>query len=127
EENGYQTALKEQLLSEKLLRIKPIKNIKDKYTRIIGISTFFENGKVFVDEHMREFIEEYLFYPDSPHDDLLDAIEMAISQISQVTEKPSIISSSGRRGRNSILEGYDAGHYTSFPTGRSLRNLLDKY
>ncbi|HPZ07731.1 MAG TPA: phage terminase large subunit [Candidatus Eremiobacteraeota bacterium] len=79
EENGYQQSLKEQLLSQSLLKIKPIKNFKDKYTRIIGMSTYFENGKIYITENMQNLIEELLFYPDTAHDDLLDALEMAIS------------------------------------------------
>ncbi len=106
EENGYQAALKEQVLNERLLRIKPVKNIKDKYTRIIGLSTYFENGKIFIDENMKELIEEYLFYPDSPHDDLLDALEMAIGLIGSSSSTSIVTSKARRNTMQDKLRGY---------------------
>jgi len=78
EENGYQSSLKEQLLSQELLRIKPVKNKKDKYSRIISLSTYFENGKIYMQKNMQNLIEELLYYPEVAHDDLLDALEMTI-------------------------------------------------
>lgn len=81
EENGYQVALKEQVLSEQLLPIKPVKNYSDKYTRIISLTPHFWNGKIYTDKKDTDFIEEYMEYPDGAHDDQLDAFEMSIRDI----------------------------------------------
>lgn len=77
EENGYQAALKEQALTQKRIPFKPIKNISDKYTRILTLTPDFENGKVFISENFKDYIEEYEYYPESAHDDQLDCTEMA--------------------------------------------------
>ena len=78
EENGYQEALKQQVLTQDRIPFKPITNIADKYTRIITIAPDFENGKIFISENFLDFIEEYSFYPEGAHDDMLDALEMAL-------------------------------------------------
>lgn len=91
EENGYQAALKEQTLTQERIPFKPIKNSTDKYTRILTLTPDFENGKVFISENFKDYIEEYEFYPESAHDDQLDCTEMAFRLISKApsTERPA--------------------------------------
>jgi predicted phage terminase large subunit-like protein len=82
EDVAYQRALPQQVLSQEILPIKPIKRVGDKVTRIIGISPFFENGMIKVPgTHMEldNFRDEYLHFPRGRHDDILDALEIAVN------------------------------------------------
>ena len=47
------------------------------------IKEYFENGKIFLSESMQALIEEYLYYPESSHDDLLDALEMSLQFVNR--------------------------------------------
>lgn len=65
------------------LPLRGIKNLKDKQLRIQSLQSMFENGKILLRRDMREFIEdEYDIYPNSDHDDMLDALEVAVRNTS---------------------------------------------
>lgn len=97
EVNAYQKALKQQVVKDALIPIKQLDHRGDKYTRIMSMSPFFENGQVYLrmaldDEpayidqtrlpqirmhaKMKKFYEQAVTYNASAaHDDLLDATQ----------------------------------------------------
>jgi len=90
ETNFMQKAVLEYLDEFSWLPLKGIKQMIKKDERLAPMQTYFERGRVFVDPTDRgykEFLIEYLNYPNAKHDDVLDALEMAISLASQT--KPS--------------------------------------
>ena len=81
ESNAYQQALPQQLKKTSMLRIKEVKRTKDKVTRITSAFVHFENGKILLPENHSElenFINEYVYFPQGKHDDMLDSVELAI-------------------------------------------------
>lgn len=101
EEVGFQRALRQQLLRERFLPLKALNvgPLTAKSTRIIEMDTHFEAGKVYIrkalpDEagspdfsgtlpwrihhSMVRFFEQAVQYPDGAHDDLLDAMQLAL-------------------------------------------------
>ena len=80
EVNAYQQTLY-QALQNSMLPVLPRENLKDKVTRIMSVSPYFETKRVLVRRDMHDWISEYLQFPDAPHDDLLDATEMAVRDI----------------------------------------------
>ncbi len=78
--NAYQQTLY-QALQNSMLPVLPRENLKDKVTRIMAVSPYFETKRVLVRREMHDWIGEYLQFPDAPHDDLLDATEMAVRDI----------------------------------------------
>lgn len=113
EGNGFQHVLIQQVFRKALVPIREIKHLsrRRKQIRIEGMSTFFEQGKIFIrkctereakrdsltgvpvtelgynyDETRMaivhpafwDFYEQLMTYPRSEHDDILDALEMAI-------------------------------------------------
>ena len=57
---------------------KKIKQRTDKVTRISGISPLVENGTIKFKKDQVELLDEMIEFPASQHDDILDALEMAI-------------------------------------------------
>lgn len=87
EANFMQKAILEFLDEFSWLPLKGIKQMKKKEDRLAPMETYFERGRVFVDPDTRgykEFLVEYLNFPNAKHDDVLDALEMAISLATQV-------------------------------------------
>ena len=81
ESNAYQQALPQQLKKTSLLPIKEVKRTKDKVTRITSAFVHFENGKILLPEkhpELENFINEYIYFPQGKHDDMLDSVELAI-------------------------------------------------
>ena len=81
ESNAYQQALPQQLKKTSMLRIKEVKRTKDKVTRITSAFVHFENGKILLPENhfeLENFINEYVYFPQGKHDDMLDSVELAI-------------------------------------------------
>jgi len=86
EDVAYQRALPQQVLAEHVLPVKAVKRVSDKVTRLLKVSTLFENGLVFLPknhEHYESFKDEYLHFPHGRHDDMLDATELALTLASQ--------------------------------------------
>ncbi len=107
---GYQEALQQQIMNQALIPIVPIKKRGDKTLRITRMTPFFEQGKVLlraaddnepgsidpeigvkVHTGMKDLLTELMQYPRTAHDDLLDALEMALSlgQLSPGVQKIS--------------------------------------
>lgn len=84
ETNQYQLALKQQVLSERILPIKEIVSIKNKTERIRVGSINYENGLVYVPiDHPQydNFMEEYRVFDEAEHDDMLDSTDIAMKII----------------------------------------------
>ncbi len=82
ETNVYQKVLATQLQASTLLPIMGKVTVRDKVQRILGsLSPHFESKHLVVRRDMADFISEYLEFPDSTHDDMLDALEFAVSYI----------------------------------------------
>ena len=79
---SYQSALA-QALTGTGLPVIPCKTVKDKITRIMNISPYFENRTIKCKEDQDDFIEEYVKWDGehSAHDDLLDALCLATQDI----------------------------------------------
>ena len=79
ESNAYQRALPQELRRSNLLPLHEIKTTRDKHIRMIALSYYFENRKIYIKEDMADFINEYISYEKggkSP--DQLDALDFAI-------------------------------------------------
>ncbi len=102
EEVGFQRALRQQIWSERALPIKPMNNggTGKKSLRITALDTHFEAGHVYIrkatnDEvggfdfsgtlpwkihhNVLPLFQQLVEYPDSAHDDMADALEMAFN------------------------------------------------
>lgn len=79
ESNAYQVSIQQHLFATTPLPVRASKTLKDKATRFIAMSANFENGRVRISEDIDdEFITEWTEFPDSKHDDCLDAVEKAL-------------------------------------------------
>lgn len=67
-----------------ILEIKPD---QDKFRRILKLQPFVENHRVFFRRSQKELIDELLRFPKGEHDDLIDALAMAVKL---ATETPEI-------------------------------------
>jgi predicted phage terminase large subunit-like protein len=79
EATGYQAALSQVLAGRTPLPVRQMFPHKDKLTRAWRLSALFENGKVFFGKRQEVLSDELLVFPDGDHDDLFDALEMAVS------------------------------------------------
>ncbi len=101
ETNAFQMALKQQIVKDAVIAVKGLHHSGDKYTRIMSMSPFFENGQVYcrqaldneegwidavrlpgvrIHAKFRKFYEQAVTYgATAAHDDLLDGLENAIS------------------------------------------------
>lgn len=80
---AYQEAFKylideESKKSGAYLPTRKIKQKTDKITRISGISPLVENGTLHFKKEQVELIDEMLEFPNGTHDDILDALEIAV-------------------------------------------------
>lgn len=81
EANAYQAAQVEELMRSTKVRVRAVTTTKDKVTRFLKLSALFEAGKVhFRRGQMDDLIEQLLLAPEGAHDDLVDALELAVSQ-----------------------------------------------
>lgn len=78
ETTAYQEALA-QHLAGKGLPIERVKPDRDKVRRVMRVSPLFENGQVYLPRGLHDFEEELLTFPHGVHDDIVDAMEMALS------------------------------------------------
>ena len=99
EKNQYQQALYQHIRDNSTLPVVPVQTVKDKATRMLGISPYFEQRRIYIRDTMVEFEKEYLQFPKSEHDDILDALDIALTPIKQNTRpidrsklKPTAIS-----------------------------------
>jgi predicted phage terminase large subunit-like protein len=78
---AYQAAVPQMLKECTSLPIKDIKTIRDKVTRFTTRFVVFENSKIFLknDHPLNDtFLDEFVYFPKSKHDDLLDSLEIAL-------------------------------------------------
>lgn len=82
EQVGYQEALIQELKRTSGCKIIPVKPTRDKTSRLMSVSGFFESGKVHFLKKQTEVVNQLLtFSPDNnDHDDLVDACVYAIAQ-----------------------------------------------
>lgn len=79
ESNAYQAAQVEELRRTTAVRVRDVKTTKDKVTRFLRLSARFEAGQVFLRRGvMEELVEQLLLVPEGAHDDLVDALELAV-------------------------------------------------
>jgi predicted phage terminase large subunit-like protein len=86
ESNASQQALPQQLKDSTMLPINEVNRTKDKVTRISAGFIHFENGKVFLPENHHElenFVNEYVYFPQGKHDDMLDSMELALQLVKE--------------------------------------------
>lgn len=80
ETNAYQDAQYQKLKEEERgIQLRPLVTLKDKVTRAWKLSPRFENKHVYFVGHHVELIEELVLMPSGRHDDLFDALEIAIN------------------------------------------------
>jgi predicted phage terminase large subunit-like protein len=79
---AYQQALVQQTLRlPGFLPIVPLLATGKKTIRILSMAPLFKIGRIKIQKHQRDFIDEWLDYDSqkkNPHDDCLDAVEMAL-------------------------------------------------
>jgi predicted phage terminase large subunit-like protein len=80
---GYQMALSQVLSERTLLPVKPIVTHKNKIARAWRLSALFESGKILLGPGQEELMDELLEFPNGEHDDLFDALEMAVATAHQ--------------------------------------------
>ncbi len=101
ETNAYQMALKQAVIRDSMAVVKGLHHSGDKYTRIMTMAPYFENGQVYcraaveredawidqarlpnvrIHARFRKFYEQAVTYgANAAHDDLLDGLENAVS------------------------------------------------
>ena len=80
EANAYQAVLAQQIRENyPHIPIKPIKTSKDKVTRAIKLGARFEAEQVFFRQNQDYLMNHLLLFPKGTHDDLFDALDLAVS------------------------------------------------
>ena len=79
ESNAYQAAQVERVRELGGVRAVSVFTKSDKLSRAWKLSALFEDGRVFLGRNMHELADQLLTFPQCEHDDLFDALEMAIS------------------------------------------------
>jgi len=80
ENNGYQEAFAQEL-RRKGLPVRSVPRIKDKISRAYQLQAKIETSIVmFPRQNTDALIQELILFPESEHDDLFDALELAVSQ-----------------------------------------------
>ena len=85
EDNAYQAALAQNIAATTWIPAIGRKTLKDKVSKMMSITTHFENGSVLLrkgDLHgMPEFRKEWAQFPYGEHDDRLDAVALVILEL----------------------------------------------
>ncbi len=79
ESNAYQAAQADILRELGLARVAKVYTTRDKLSRAWKLSALFEDGRVWLGRTMHELVEQLLSFPESEHDDLFDALDLAVS------------------------------------------------
>jgi len=75
---AYQAVMGQELIRTSNVPVRQVTPTKDKTTRAREFSVQFENGKVFLDKGMEDLRDELVEFPLSRHDDLVDALMIAM-------------------------------------------------
>jgi len=78
ESNAYQLALANEIKSTGI-PVKTVSQTSDKITRASRLSVYFENGQIYFNKRDTELVNELRMFPRASHDDLFDALEIAVS------------------------------------------------
>lgn len=79
EDVSYQRVLLEALQRGGFVPAVGVRNIAPKEARIRSLQPMFEQGRIKISEDHEAFIQELLDFPGGEHDDMIDALEMAIT------------------------------------------------
>ncbi len=86
EATQYQAAMIQELVRTTTLPIKAVYPSKDKVTRFIPVEGKYEHGYIYHSTHLpREFEDELLSFPNSKHDDTVDALVHSITSHEQTS------------------------------------------
>jgi len=96
EEIAFQEVYKDLVLQKALKEgvhcpIRGIKHKLSKAERIYRLAPLVENGMLLFKENQRLLIDQLLMLPKGDHDDLPDALEMAVRGLQMGTSKPQIL------------------------------------
>jgi predicted phage terminase large subunit-like protein len=83
EANAYQEAMIQRLRAFSDVPVKGIRTVKDKTSRALALQARFEQGQVFFTrrgECIEDLVEELLVFPEGRHDDLFDAMALAMEE-----------------------------------------------
>lgn len=76
---AYQRALSQHLGRNTMVPVQDVDRVVDKVTRAMRIQPYFQNGKVFFKwRGQGEIMEQLEMFPEVDHDDIFDALEIAI-------------------------------------------------
>ena len=94
---SYQRALVQWATENGLYYVMPIMQVKNKTLRLQALSPFFENAQIKFPKGQfpwkQQFRREYLEFPEGEHDDILDALEGALTLASKTNlGKPGFVS-----------------------------------
>jgi predicted phage terminase large subunit-like protein len=81
EDNQFQKGYIQSMKRRMIIPAVGVTQTKDKVTRIVAMTPFFQNGTIYVNIEDRDFFTEFSEFPTSSHDDMLDALEIALSLI----------------------------------------------
>lgn len=80
EGNAYQAAQVEAIKELGYVTVSALTTTKDKVTRFLRLAAKFEAGRVFLRRGATEdLVDQLLLVPDADHDDLVDALDFAVS------------------------------------------------
>ncbi len=93
EATAYQEALPQRLRATTRMPVVGIRPSVDKESRAHALTAFFQTGRIHFPDGpgCDELIEELLLFPDGEHDDLFDALEMAVNLAAEPTGWQDII------------------------------------
>ena len=88
EATAYQEALPQRLRHETAMPVVSVRPAVDKLSRAHALTAFFETGRVLFkdDATQSALIEELLLFPEGEHDDLFDALEIAVNLAAEAVE-----------------------------------------
>lgn len=78
EANAYQVVQVERVKELGAVRATKVYTTRDKLSRAWKLSALFEDGRIRLKRNMRELVDQLLAFPQGEHDDLIDALDLAI-------------------------------------------------
>jgi predicted phage terminase large subunit-like protein len=88
EDKASGQSLIQDLRRESGIAVLPVKTLRDKVSRLNSVSPLIEGGRVFIPDAapwLDEFLNETQAFPNSKHDDQVDALTMALDALSRVS------------------------------------------